>query len=103
MKSYLGEELVKVEDTPFKEYSKQDWIMYFVDSYGGIDGAHHKDWVLDQVVRIIYDAPITIKLAKWSNGCTEYRVGLGEPSKTYAEYLKEIEDDGYEYNFGIAP
>jgi len=23
--------------------------------YGGIDGAHHKDWVLDQVVRILAD------------------------------------------------
>lgn len=31
-----------------------------IDSYGGIDGAHHKMWVLDQVVRILtgdgYDA-----------------------------------------------
>ena len=22
-------------------------------SYGGIDGAHHKDWVLDQVARVL--------------------------------------------------
>ena len=21
--------------------------------YGGIDGAHHKDWVIDQIVRIL--------------------------------------------------
>ena len=21
--------------------------------YGGIDGAHHKDWVMDQVVRVL--------------------------------------------------
>lgn len=21
--------------------------------YGGIDGAHHKDWVIDQVIRIL--------------------------------------------------
>lgn len=24
-----------------------------IATYGGIDGAHHKDWVLDQVVRIL--------------------------------------------------
>ena len=22
-------------------------------SYGGIDGAHHKDWVIDQMVRLL--------------------------------------------------
>jgi hypothetical protein len=25
----------------------------FIVKYGGIDGAHHKTWVLDQVVRIL--------------------------------------------------
>lgn len=24
-----------------------------ISSYGGIDGAHHKQWVLDQVVRVL--------------------------------------------------
>ncbi len=24
-----------------------------IDRYGGIDGAHHKQWVLDQVVRVL--------------------------------------------------
>lgn len=31
-----------------------------IRKYGGTDGAHHKDWVLDQVVRVLtgsdYDA-----------------------------------------------
>lgn len=26
-----------------------------IRSYGGIDGAHHKQWVLDQVVRVLAD------------------------------------------------
>ena len=25
----------------------------FIVEWGGVDGAHHKDWVLDQVVRIL--------------------------------------------------
>ena len=25
----------------------------YIDSYGGTDGAHHKQWVLDQVVRAL--------------------------------------------------
>lgn len=27
--------------------------LYMINQYGGIDGAHHKQWVLDQVVRIL--------------------------------------------------
>ena len=32
--------------------------------YGGIDGAHHKQWVLDQILRIIheYDYDNTVEL-----------------------------------------
>lgn len=26
-----------------------------IESYGGIDGGHHKQWVLDQLVRILAD------------------------------------------------
>lgn len=30
-----------------------DDALDLIDRYGGIDGAHHKQWVLDQVVRIL--------------------------------------------------
>jgi hypothetical protein len=54
-----------------------------IRSYGGIDGAHHKDWVLDQVVRAL--------------------TGDG-----YAEWVRETKagEDGpdtYNYDEGIAP
>jgi hypothetical protein len=30
-------------------------VLSLIDRYGGIDGAHHKQWVLDQVVRVLAD------------------------------------------------
>ncbi len=51
--------------------------------FGGIDGAHHKDWVIDQMVRAL----------------------AGEQ---YEDIVKEACDgeegpDTYEWNIGIAP
>lgn len=30
----------------------------FADCYGGIDGDHHKMWVIDQMVRALTDCPM---------------------------------------------
>ena len=30
-----------------------DKAIKFAVEYGGIDGAHHKDWVIDQMVRML--------------------------------------------------
>ena len=47
--------------------------------YAGIDGAHHKDWCIDQMVRIL--------------------AGAG-----YDEFVEMYSDDGeYEWDEGIAP
>jgi hypothetical protein len=51
--------------------------------YGGIDGAHHKDWVIDQMVRTL-------------------------TGDRYEEWVKEACDgedgpDTYEWDVGIAP
>lgn len=51
--------------------------------YGGIDGAHHKAWVIDQMVRIL-------------------------AGSDYAQVVKDACDgedgpDTYEWNVGIAP
>lgn len=27
-----------------------------IDEYGGVDGAHHKQWLLDQIVRTLCDS-----------------------------------------------
>jgi hypothetical protein len=49
-------------------------------SYGGIDGAHHKQWTLDQVVQTL---------------CTK---------EEYEAWLAVYEEDGeYEWDRGIAP
>lgn len=34
---------------------RAEHALAIISSYGGIDGAHHKQWVLDQVVRVLAD------------------------------------------------
>jgi hypothetical protein len=36
-----------------KKREKIAAVMKIVERYGSIDGAHHKDWCLDQIARII--------------------------------------------------
>lgn len=108
MEGYLGETIVKQEDTKFKNFDKGDWAMYFLERYGSIDGAHHKDWVLDQMALIMKGTPVVIREAKWNNGHSEYRVNTGEPSQEYLDWVAELCDgeDGpntYGYDKGIAP
>lgn len=110
MEEYLGEVLMDVKDTPFKEYKKKDWALYYIERYGGIDGAHHKDWVLDQVCRILHGSKVTIKLAKWDGGTVEWRVDIEDKdvSQKYHDWVKEFEEDDegeiyLNYDIGIAP
>lgn len=101
---HLGtEELDDLEDTPFEGYDILDWVRYFIDTYGGIDGSHHKQWVIDQCSRILRGTPVNVSLAKWSNGETTYRVITGEPSYEYLEYVKAENGFGYEVDEGVAP
>lgn len=109
MEGYIGEIIVQQEDTPFKDYSEKDWALYFLARYGGIDGEHHKNWVMDQVARILNGTNIIIKLATWENGHEEYRVILDdEPTDNYHDWVREItngEDgpDTYYYDTGSPP
>ena len=34
---------------------KEFEVLDFIAEWGGIDGGHHKQWVLDQLVRILAD------------------------------------------------
>ncbi|HET7135185.1 MAG TPA: hypothetical protein VFJ25_04640 [Casimicrobiaceae bacterium] len=61
---------------------KERKALDLIARYGGIDGAHHKQWVLDQIVRILSD--------------------------DYAEWVREQKDgedgpDTYDWDEGIAP
>jgi hypothetical protein len=90
MAKYLGQVEVEQKDTPYRKFEKDDWAMLFIGKYGGIDGDHHKTWVLDQVARILKGTPVVINLAKWA------RDMLGE-------YDEETGTYEYDYDCGIAP
>ena len=113
MNGYLGEFPVDIsKHEEFSKYTPADWAMYFVESYGQIDGSHHKQWVLDQVARCLKGTPIVVVEAKWDNGHTEYRISTSkETSQEYRDWVQsmlgevdsETEETEYEYDQGIAP
>ena len=109
MKGYLGTTQVEQKDTIYKDYTEKDWILYFIEEYGQIDGALHKDWVIDQVVRILKGTKIEIEKAEWENGHSELRVSLEEgESEDYKQWVIDMKDgedgpDTYSYDPGIAP
>jgi len=105
--NYLGETVVNIEDSPYHEYTKEQWVKEYIERYCQFDGEHHKQWVLDQIARIIHDTPIIIKLRKWTNE-EEYSFETGTPSKEYLDWVEKMkgcDEDGYIYGYdeGIAP
>ena len=103
MANYLGTTDITDESNTDPQFVALQYIML----YGGIDGAHHKDWLLDQVARILNGATVTVELAKWDNGKQniEYSVGENEQYHKWVQYLKDGEDgpETYGYDVGIAP
>jgi len=105
---YLGEEVVNIKDTEYKDYKKEDWAIKYIQDYSYIDGAHHKQWLLDQVVRILCGTTVVIKLAKWDDVPSEYRFSLDKPTQEYLDYVTKAKagEDGpntYEYDEGVTP
>jgi hypothetical protein len=105
---YLGEFEVDLKDTPFADYTERDWALYWIGSYGGIDGAHHKTWVLDQVARILNGTPVIVKQRRWTKHEPEWSMTLDEPSRASEEWVIRMRDgeDGpetYDWDEGIAP
>lgn len=104
MKGYLGE----FETDANSDFTPQDWALWYIGSYGGFDGEHHKAWVLDQVARILHGTPVIRREARWSNGESELRVRLDEPTAAYRKWVRELCDgedgpDTYDYDEGVAP
>ncbi len=107
MQGYLGE----FDTDEDKDLTKEQWALRYIMAYGGIDGAHHKDWVLDQVARILHGTLVIRKEARWDNGHAELRFTTGEPTQAYLDWVAECrgeydeEWDEYEYGYseGIAP
>jgi hypothetical protein len=106
MEGYLGTTSITMEEAEFK--SKEEVALYYIGSYGQIDGSHHKQWVLDQVARILNGCELIFKMAKWDNGLEELRVTTGKPSDVYIQWVNDMKDgedgpDSYGYDEGIAP
>ncbi len=76
--------------------------------YGMIDGAHHKTWVIDQMVRALTDCPITDSIRVAFTGEHYAADEVGE-SQEYNQFVKQhnkeeggtLNSDGWE--IGIAP
>jgi hypothetical protein len=111
MAKFLGETEVHQNDTPYAGYGPTDWALEYIGKYGGIDGAHHKAWVLDQVARILHGTRVDIVLAKWDDGEEEYRYSTAYPTQEYTDWVdkqrgsydEENEEYEYDYDEGIAP
>lgn len=107
-RSYLGERLVR-RPSPFDMIERERWALEFIVRYGQVDGAHHKQWVLDQVARVLLGTQVEVYEARWSDGATEERIRLSEtPSSKYLAWVKEQRagEDGpetYDYDVGVAP
>lgn len=84
-----------------------DKAIEFAVKYGGIDGDHHKAWVIDQMVRALTGCPMVTKTANDYNGKPYRYVAQGE-SAEYAKLVREAKDgeDGpetYSWKVGIPP
>lgn len=104
----LGESTPPLEETPYAAFGKEEWIMLFIEKYGNIDGANHKQWVIDAIAKILHGTPVIVRLAKWTdeNGVvaqTEYRFSLGEPSPAHQAWLADWEEIDSEWDPGIPP
>lgn len=108
VETYLGEFDVLIQESPFAYYTPKDWALEFVGRYGGIDGEHHKLWVLDQVARVLLGTPVIVKVARWTDHADDFRFWTGVPSNNYLDWVKDLKDgedgpDSYGYDVGICP
>lgn len=105
MATYLGEFPIDPTSESGRALpsSPSEWALYVIERYGQIDGAHHKQWVLDQVARILNDAPVSVVEARWDGGQCELRESVGT-SPEYEAWVEAMKGDGeYDYDEGIAP
>lgn len=75
--------------------------------YGNIGGAHHKAWVIDQMVRALTGCPVVMGMATDYQG-REYSFETFGESDAYRQFVAEHDsgEDGpgtYQWDKGIAP
>lgn len=76
-------------------------------AYGGIDGAHHKDWTIDQMVRALTGCPVVDETATPPHG-QPYQYRCQGESDEYRRLVADAcaGEDGaetYSWETGIAP
>ncbi len=87
-KKYLGEKRVSCKK------SQSEYAIEFLSMYSSIDGDHHKQWLIDQVARILMGTYVSVVEASWDDGQKELRYSTGEPSKKYLEWIgDDIDND----------
>ena len=47
---------------------KEDKTLDLIYQFGGIDGEHHKQWILDQIVRVLTREHYTFWVADYKDG-----------------------------------
>lgn len=100
---FLGETIIDWKThKDFCHYTPAGWALEYIEKYGGIDGEHHKAWVIDQVTRILKGGEIEVKVATFTDYPPEFRFEV-IASQEYWKYRQEVKDDGYFYDEGIAP
>lgn len=77
-------------------------------AYGGLEDVHHKDWVIDQMVRALTSCPMEIEHAPSSQGEEGYSFTIQGESQDYKSLVAQACDgeDGpqtYSWETGIAP
>jgi hypothetical protein len=75
--------------------------------YGGIDGDHHKRWVIDQMIRALTGCPLVATTGVDVNGKT-YSFDVRGESPAYLALVRDAcagEDgpDTYSWDVGVAP
>jgi len=75
--------------------------------YGGIDGGHHKMWVIDQMVRALTGCPVVVESGVDSAGVayTYETQGASEEYRAWVQAHRDGEDgpETYDWDEGVAP
>lgn len=103
--SFLGEQAIDVASHPvFGSFDRTAWALLLAQENADVEGAAHKAWVLDQVVRVLHGTPVAVRLASWSDGREEHRFCLGVPSASYQQWRQALAENGnVNYDEGIPP
>ena len=79
-------------------------VLELINSYGGEDGSDHKQWVLDQIVRVLTGCQFKGKTEGQANTFINF-----DKNDNYLQWVKKYEygdedlEDTYSWDEGTAP